>query len=222
MQSPKKPDPRSARVNCSGRKKSGEPCGAWALKGELKCRMHLGKKPGTAGGRPIEHGLRSSLPARLRERADAAHADERLSDLRETASVLSALVQEIAARLEQGDTPEFREHALSLLVQIESNKEGSDAAWNALAAHVRSGVKEDAGRSLLWERVERLSKRLEEWRKIDLSAKNAVSLDELTKLWVRVLSTLERLLPPEQFHACRDNLARELLPSGMPPSASLN
>jgi hypothetical protein len=184
--------------------------------------MHLGKKPGTHGGRPLVNGIRSSLPQRLRERADAAAADERLTDLRELIAVLSALVQTVASRIEEGDTPEFRRRALELVDDMVSKKGQPDGeagkALHALITHIRTGHSDVLAEALLWDRIERMGKRVEELKKIELSAKNAISIDEQTKQWVRVLSILERLIPAELFPTVRDGLAREVLP----PATSLN
>lgn len=186
MQSP-------ARVKCSGRKKrTKEPCGAWAVSGSDKCRMHGGK----GSGRPVTRGRYADVfRGDIRAAYENSLADPRLMDLSETLAALDALVRTLAVRLQNGDTPEFRAEAVSKVDAMIAARGAPDGEagkkFQELVVFLRAGADQAATESVLFDRLERLTKRVEEANKILHAKQNAIPAERITDLLTILITAVK-------------------------------
>ena len=96
---------------CTGRKRNGEPCGAWARKGREKCRIHGGNAlRGASHPRYKGLGYSKSLPARLAVRYEEAVNDPRLFSMRKDAAACRARLHELFERLDTGESGKVWQH----------------------------------------------------------------------------------------------------------------
>lgn len=117
--------------------------------------MH-GGAPGS--GRPVKHG-RTSAWAKVLGPVWEGLKDETLTDLTVNARLLLAREMELSARLEEGDSPEFRKVAMGLLTRVRSAARAGDAgrlaeAMTRLEEHLSQG----ASRDQAWKEVLTVSK----------------------------------------------------------------
>lgn len=201
---------------CGAKAKSrgGEPCQAKVPEGK-RCWNH-GGAPGS--GRPIVHGRYSEvLKGAIREGYMASRTDPRLFDLTETMAAMDGMLKATAARLQEGDTPNFRARALELVDAMIAHKGQPDGeagkALQALIAHIRHGVSTDEGEAVLLSRFERLSKRSEEANRILHAKQNAMPYERVVELLTALLAMLPSVLertraqsPADQAQAIADAL----------------
>ncbi len=101
---PGKPPPER---QCTGdsKRRPGERCEAWAMKGKDVCYHHGGKSPTGAGSPHFRHGRRSKdLPARLSERYEEALSDSAYIELRDEVALLDARVGDVLSRVDRGES----------------------------------------------------------------------------------------------------------------------
>src|SRR5690349_8603419 len=92
-------------------KTTGQPCRNRAVPGRNACRDHGGLAPSI---HRLGAGLSSKLPSRLGEAYQRSLADPTLLDQGRSIALMEALVEDMAERLESGDTPELRREASGL------------------------------------------------------------------------------------------------------------
>lgn len=87
-------------------KQSGERCKRHATPGKEVCRIHGGKTPSGIASPHYKTGRYSkAIPAKLMARYEEAQADPKLLELKDDAALLTARVNDMLTRVEQGDSP---------------------------------------------------------------------------------------------------------------------
>lgn len=82
-------------------KRTGKPCGAYALKGRQVCRAHGGKSPRGAQSPSFKSGRYSKhIPDRLLEKYETALGDERLLELGEDIALLDVRLRELVENVD--------------------------------------------------------------------------------------------------------------------------
>lgn len=109
------------RPRCGARRRDGNPCTAFPVRGKDRCRMH-------GGATPIKHGLRSKYgpPPRIAERIAALEHDSRVLDLRHVGAHLYAVVEEILGALEDEERLSTEQAEALLPVLRELRKTATD------------------------------------------------------------------------------------------------
>ena len=145
-------------MRCGAKLKGGEGhCARPASAGMSRCRLH-GGAPGS--GRPPIHGRYSELTRVLGAVWEAVNTDTNLKDLSADLALCLARERELLARLEDGDTPDFRTTATAFLAAIrtagaDGDGDGMRAALAGLERHLTDGADRDGA----WEEILSLSER---------------------------------------------------------------
>jgi len=179
---------RPCKAHCKRKKddpkdKPLEPCKGFAVHGWEVCRMH-----GARGGGPIKTGRYSKHLGRIAESYEAALADKALLDLREPIAALDAIVRRLAERVEELDTPDYRQRLMELL--SESKADDADKAYGAraqLEELIERGADEDRTLAVLRDSLSELAKRIEGAWKVKLDKKHALGAAEQRVLIARFL-----------------------------------
>ena len=86
---------------CNGK---DDTCGAYAIRGKVKCHYHGGKTPRGAASPHAKHLRYSQVPQRLLEGYEVALGDERLLELRDESALLQARVNDLLGRVDSGES----------------------------------------------------------------------------------------------------------------------
>jgi hypothetical protein len=95
----KSEDPKKARI-CGAKRRNGEPCQKFAIKGSTRCRLHGGKSLKSIAHPSFKTGKHSKfLPQQLRRDYDATLHDPELLSLRDAIALTEARVVDLVQRL---------------------------------------------------------------------------------------------------------------------------
>lgn len=175
---------QTQKLRCKAQRKRGAgPCKGFAVTGWEVCRMH-----GAKGGRPPQTGRYSKHLGRIRECYESALADRTLLDLREPIAALDAIVRRLAERVEELDTPTYRQTLMALLEESRGADAGkAHAAAAAMHALIERGADEDQTLAVLRDSLSELAKRIEGAWKVKLDKKHALGMAEQRVLFARFL-----------------------------------
>lgn len=121
---PKPPKAKKPRVRkrqrkrCGAKKRNGETCQTWAVKGRERCRMHGGTVQRGMESANFKAGRRSKyLPDHLRALHEEAHGDPDLAKIRTNIILIETLITSHMERMKDGrPVPEHMERRLVNLV----------------------------------------------------------------------------------------------------------
>jgi hypothetical protein len=129
-------DPRTAAL-CTGHKRDGSRCGAIAVKGTTKCRLHGGKSLRGIASPSFKHGrYTKDLPTRLAQRAAEGLADPRLLSLSPDIAVAQAYLAELFQRVDTGESGACWQELGEAMEAFEAALAGGDLA--AMDAHFQT------------------------------------------------------------------------------------
>lgn len=158
-----------------------------------KCRYHKGQVPGQWNSKLPSNGRysKASGVGRLRQAYEDSLGDSDLLSLREPIAMLDAVAKRRIERVEELDTPYFRQEALRLYLEHrEAEAEGKDADADQILHHLgdllEMGGREDQALSLVTETVEILQRRVEEAWKIKLKAEEVINVRDLVAVLGRL------------------------------------
>ncbi len=159
-------------------------CRRPSTKDQDACRWHGGVVKKGEHGRPIINGRYAKRLGGLREAYIDSREDQALFDLREPAAVLDAVVQRTMERLQELDTPDFRQEALRFLGEYQSakgegNETGAKAAIERLSELLHRGASEDAALADVTEVVVTFQKRIEKAWDIKLHRDETMNITDL-------------------------------------------
>lgn len=162
-------------MRCGAKKRNGEPCPAYPVKGSTRCRMHGGTTPrGLALPQTTNGRYSRSLPARMAGRYAEAVRDTELLTLREDIALLDARLQDVLSRVDTGESGAAWSKVQDAYLDLRKARASADAgkmaeALTALGLAIEAGTADYAAwedvRSLLDQRrrlVESERKRLVE------------------------------------------------------------
>lgn len=199
---------------CGAKTRDGSPC----LNAQMpngRCRMH----GGTSTGTPLKTGRYSKHLNSLRGSYQDSLNDQTLLDMREQVALLDAIVQQVAVRAENGDTPEFRRRSLTLYQESVAASKGGDHAAAAsklqdLGRLLRDGVSMDHRTTRLARETERLHRMISSVWQVKMQRRNSLSISDLRVLQVRQLDIVQRYVDAETFRRIVVDLDREMVPRG--------
>jgi len=129
-------------------KRTGERCKNAAVPGRNVCHIHGGKTPrGFALPQTVTGRYSKHLPTRLAARYQEAQADAELLNLREEVALTDALLTEMIARLDTGESGGLwkalgNEVGALLKARADNDNAGIAAHLNAVVSLVRQGAQE--------------------------------------------------------------------------------
>jgi hypothetical protein len=150
------------RPKCSANsKRTGNPCGQYAMAGRTVCRSHGGLTPSL---HRLKNGMQSKLPSRLAESYQRGLADGSILDQRRSIALMEAVAEDLAERIKTGDTPEIRRAASLMARDAQTLLESGDvkearAKVKRLVLLLEQGVEGDAGRDKLFSMADRIGTR---------------------------------------------------------------
>lgn len=150
--------------------------------GKSVCRYHgTHKLARQKNGRPISTGKYSERMGRFRKHYEEALASGSNVDLREGLAVFDAIVKRTMERVNERDTPDFRENARKLCAEAmnASGEEEKDKKLKAMMKYLDRGCSEDASIRLLASSVEAMQKRVEKAWEIKLKAEDVMNVRDL-------------------------------------------
>ena len=194
---------------CGARKKSGGRCTQGVPAAGKRCHWH-GGAPGS--GRPLVHGRYSkTLKGKLLAAYQSSLADPKLMDLSETTAALDGLVRTIAERLQNGDTPEFRRRAVEMvdaMIAARGQPDGeAGKKFQELVTFLRAGEEESRAESILFDRFERLAKRVEEANKILHAKENTIPARKVEELMTALVAALNAHVDESKRRAVLSDLS---------------
>jgi hypothetical protein len=106
-------------MRCGAKKRNGDRCQQWPVKGRRRCRLHGGKTPlGASAGRYIHGRYSKFLPARLfAAYQDAAH-DPQLLELRRDIALTDARIVDLLERVDSGESGAIWRAAQAAMAQF--------------------------------------------------------------------------------------------------------
>jgi energy-converting hydrogenase Eha subunit G len=183
--------------------------------GRETCRYH----GGTSNGRPIVHGRYSTRLPRILGQfyAEALEDVGELANLSETLALRETLLRRSAQRVEELDTPGFRDTAVQLFETCRSAGSPQElaASLSALGAHLKRGASEDAALRDFGYQVEEMARRQEKVWDLRMKGATAISARDLVAILARFASIVTEEAPRELALAVCGRIDRELLGGGL-------
>ena len=185
----------------SGEKPKGpKPCGAKTSRGTAcqapamengRCRVHGGATPSGIASPHFKHGRNSKAFKALGVHYREALNDPELLNPKRTIAAQNAIVEKVGDRLEELDSPKFREVAVSKYDALmdawqEGDASKMGAAIRDLGSHLRRGAHEDQALRSLADQVQKLYKQQIDYWSVAFSARASFSAEEM-RMSVRVL-----------------------------------
>lgn len=184
----------------SDKPKGPKPCGAKTSRGTAcqapamengRCRVHGGATPSGIASPHFKHGRNSKAFKALGVHYREALNDPELLNPKRTIAAQNAIVEKAGDRLEELDSPKFREVAvLKYGTLMDAWQEGDaskmGAAIRDLGSHLRRGAHEDQALRSLADQVQKLYKQQIDYWSVAFSARASFSAEEM-RMSVRVL-----------------------------------
>lgn len=194
---------------CAKAKSTQKRCREEVVPGRNVCWRH-----GGLGGRP-GGGRWSQALGRLGAVLDKVRDDPELTDLERPLSVLSLVVEERMKRVDDGDTPQFRERARELYDQARelssTDPAGAAAAMTELGKLLREGIKHDKALDSLVAGVDKYRRALEEFWKIRLARQHVINEKDMISILARVAQFAREEMGEDGSARFLRRLDRELL-----------
>lgn len=185
---PRNPD----KTTCGAKTRKGYPCPNPPLKGRKRCKMHGGATPRGAACANFKHGRFSAHLEALGEDIDHRLADPGLVDARRSIAAQELVLARLHTLTLERDSPEFRAKALRLLQKFKAADESENGqVLDELEAWLERGAEETKTLVKIGEAAEALGRGQQRYWNTALAAKQAISVDELFGLLIRIGSILE-------------------------------
>jgi hypothetical protein len=188
-------------MRCGAKKRNGQPCQQWPIKGRTRCRLHGGKsRMGPGAGRFIHGRYSTFLPSRLAAHYEAAAHDPELLELRCDIALTDARIIDLLQRVDSGESGQLWRHAQATMRRFtrEQAQGNLDAMPRALA-QVQRLITDGAADYAAWQEVD---EHLEQRRRlVDSETRRlAASHDILTSeqamtLLSQVVAAIQRHVP---------------------------
>lgn len=191
-------DPSPFQRQCTAKsKQSGVRCRGAAMPGSSKCKMHGGTNP---GGR-VKHGRYSKVLKRWREDFERLLNDEGLLDTRHDLAMMDVTIEDLIARVQDGDSPDWRAQVRDaydqLQAAIRSRKQDRVAkAMKALGTLVEGGASQDAMAREVISSVDRRAARAQKLVEIQTRREQKVTARDLGLVFVQFVDVLRDELGP--------------------------
>jgi len=190
-------------------------CRNWNEPPMRVCRFHGARSP---GGK-VTTGAWSQSLGKLARGMEHALNDASLLDMRPSVALLRVLTTEIAQRLEDGDTTDLRQRALTLHNEALRAQTDGDILLmaerlNELGDLLREGVAEDRTIRDLSENVERLSRVTKAAWDVKLSKKTAINARDLVAVFARFVDIVRTVTDAQTAKRVADRIDFELLGEG--------
>lgn len=199
------------------RSSKGGLCSQRKLYPNGRCRMHGGK-----AGRPPATGLWARSFGRMRAAYEEARSDPELLDLERIVAALNMEVVRCIERLEEHDTPKWRQELLGLSAEARAGEEGSEKAAEKLHALIESGCESDDAHAKFRQQVDRLGQRLEKVWGVKLAQKNAVSATDLVAVLSQFLDFVRLEAGEEAAQGVERRMDRAMNRKPRPSRVGLN
>lgn len=186
---PTNPNPN---VICGANVRKGGTCANYAVRGRTRCRMHGGKIKQGAASPHFKHGRFSETLKTLGEDIDHRLADPGLVDARRSIAVQELVLARLHTMTIEKDSPEFRDKAVRLLKAYHQAEDDLKAtALDNLGEWLEQGAEESKALVKIGEAAEALGRGQQRYWNTALAAKQAISVDELFGLLIRIGTILE-------------------------------
>jgi hypothetical protein len=144
---------------CTARKKNGEPCKALAIGGTTKCHYHGGKSLSGIASPSFRHGRYSkSLPGGLRQLAERAASDPRLTELTDEIAIVQARLHQLLSRADESANPRTITEAWRAMKGAMDAKD--TAGFHAAASRMDAALSAANRDADLWQEIDRTLSRL--------------------------------------------------------------
>lgn len=182
-----------------------------------RCRHH-----GAKSGRPKTVGLWDRAFGRHADAFRAAREDPELLDLERVLAGLNMEVVRCIERLEDHDTPEWRQELLQLSELSRGDEEGAEKAGEKLHALIASGCESDDAHARFRQQIDRLGQRLEKVWGVKLAQKNAVSATDLASILGHFLDFVRLEAGEQAAVGVERRMSREMERKPRPSRVGLN
>lgn len=203
---------RTSSALCGAKTRSGKPCPMPPVKGRTRCRMHGGKTPVGADHPSFIHGRRSKYWKGLSGPLKAAHARVKAEgaavlSLYEGVATMDERLAELSARIEEGDSPEWRTKVRDAWIIA---RHGDASAIRELDALIERGTARDSAWEEMFERLGQRGKRAENAIAIDLKRDETLSHAEVFGALQELFNALRTALPDAPCPQCNSSADRAI------------
>jgi len=185
-------------MRCGAKKRNGQPCQQWPVKGRRRCRLHGGKTPLSASAGRYIHGRYSKfLPSRVFAAYEAAAHDPQLLELRREIALTDARIIDLLQRVDSGESGAlWRQAQLAMagfrLAQAKGDVDGMQRAIGRVEQLVTQGHADYAAWDEVLALIEQRRKLVEsEQRRLTLTT-TSLSVEQAMTMLAQVTATLQK------------------------------
>jgi hypothetical protein len=185
-------------MRCGAKKRNGDPCQQWPVKGRRRCRMHGGKTPlGASAGRYIHGRYSKFLPTRLFAAYQDAVTDPKLIELRRDIALTDARIGDLLQRVDTGESGAiWRQAQLAMagfrLAQAKGDVEGMQRAIGRVEQLVTHGHTDYAAWDEVIALIEQRRKLVESEQKRVTMATEVLTVERAMTMLAQVVGIIER------------------------------
>lgn len=185
-------------MRCGAKKRNGQPCQQWPIKGRTRCRLHGGKsRIGSGAGRYIHGRYSRCLPTRLAAAYEHATHDPQLLELRRDIALTDARIMDMLQRVDSGESGTLWRQAQAAMRRFtRKHARGNIDAMQRAFAQVQRLITQGAADYAAWQEVGEL---LEQRRKLCdsenrrlVQAHDMISAEQAMVLLAQVVEAIQR------------------------------
>jgi hypothetical protein len=185
-------------MRCGAKKRNGQPCRQWPIKGRTRCRLHGGKSRLGAGASSFVHGRYSkSLPTRLAAHYEAAAHDPRLLELRDEIATVDARIIDLLQRVDRGESGALWREAQAAMTkfrqeQAKNHVEGMRLALMEAERLILEGAGDYAGWGEIQDLIEQRRKLCDSENRRLVQAHEMITSAQAMVLLSQVVAAIQR------------------------------
>jgi hypothetical protein len=188
-------------MRCGAKKRNGQPCQQWPIKGRTRCRLHGGKsRMGPGSGRFVHGRYSTFLPSHLAAHYEAAAHDPQLLELRRDISLVDARIADLLQRVDTGESGAIWRQTQAVMWRFtrEQTKGNLDAMPSAVAQVQRlitQGAADHAAWREVGELIEQRRKLCDSENKRLMQAHESLTSEQAMTFLAQVVAAIQRHVP---------------------------
>jgi hypothetical protein len=185
-------------MRCGAKKRNGQPCRQWPMKGRTRCRLHGGRSRVGPGAGRYRHGRYSRfLPSRLCAQYQAMVHDSKLLELRDEIAMTDARITDVLQRVDTGESgmlwcqgqAAMRRFARE---QAKGNVDGMQRALVQVQRLLTQGADDEAAWRQVGELIEQRRRLCESEHRRLIQAHDMISAEQAMVLLAQVVEAIQR------------------------------
>jgi hypothetical protein len=183
---------------CGAKKRNGQPCQKWPIKGRTRCRLHGGKsRLGAAAGRFLHGRYSSCLPTRLAAAYEDATHDPQLLELRHDIALTDARIVDLLHRVDRGESGALWQEAHAAFAtfrreQAKNNIPGMQLALTQAEQLITQGTGDYAAWQEVSELIEQRRRVCESEHRRLVQSHQMLNVEQAMTLLAQVVDVIQR------------------------------